>query len=113
MLEHRTRAYRAVGADIGVDHAGIAADDRRATHAARNYLRPLLDHHRARNIAFGVDESIDPLVDLAQHQTIGLEEIARHAGILPPSGDLAMPDLIAMLQQIVVRVADLQLPARA
>ena len=110
--DHAACADRRVRPDVGVADARAGADDRRAAH------RRALEHGAALDddapVALRVDQlAVDLRLDAVQHEPVGLEHVVQAAGVLPPAAHDVRLDALAVVDEVLDRVGDLQLAARA
>ena len=104
-------ADRGVGADVGVLDPRAGADHGRAADDRAAHLRAGLDHDPSLDLRVGVDLALEAGLDLLQHEAVGLEHVGELAGVLPPAADHLRLHLVAVLDQALDRLGDLQLAA--
>ena len=86
------------------------ADDRRPPHRAALELGALLDHDLPLDL--GVHQlAVHPLLQVLEHQAVGLQHVLQAAGVLPPAAHDVRLHALAAVDQGVDRVGDLQLAA--
>ncbi len=109
--EHAVGRDRRVRADVRVDEAGARADDRRAAHHGTDDLGPLLDDHAPLDARPVVDVAVDPVLDRVEHETVAVEERVLLAGVDPPALEDLVGDGVAVVEEALDRVGDLELVA--
>ena len=111
-LDDAVLADRRVRPDVGVGDPRARADDRRAAHGRALQPRAALDDDAP--VALRVDElAVDARLDAVEDQPVGLEHVVEAAGVLPPAAHDVRLDAAAAVDEVLDRVGDLQLAARA
>ena len=101
--------HRRVRPDVAVGDRGVLTDDGRAADVGVDHHRALLDDDPALDARRGVDAAVDARLDRLEHQTVALEQRLELAGVLPPTVEHLVTDLVAVVDQPLDRVGDLQL----
>ena len=94
-----------------VDDRPLADDDRPADGAVGD-LGAVFDDDAAVDLGI-LDRAADVRVERIQDQPVGLEHVLELAGVLPPALDDMRLDALALVDQALDGVGDLQLAARA
>ena len=105
-------ADRRVRPDVAVGELRAGADDRRP--ADRRALEPRARLDDDAPLALRVDElAVDAPLDAVEHEPVGLEHVVEPAGVLPPAAHDVRLDALAAVDEVLDRVGDLELAARA
>src|SRR5918996_855656 len=102
-------ADRAEGADVAVHHAGARPDDGGSEDPAVHDLGAGLDDDPALDGRPGVYRSLDPRLQRLEHQPVALEQRILLARVDPPALEDLVVDAMAMVDQPLDGVGDLQL----
>ena len=98
-------------ADVAVDDAGARTDHGGAADDRALHLGALLDHDPALDPRALVDQSGDRRLDGLEHEAVALEERGEHAGVLPPAVEDLVAHPVALVDQPLDGVGDLELAA--
>ena len=105
-------ADRRIRPDVAVGQPRARADDRRPAH--RRALQPRARLDTTRPSTLRVDQlALDAPLDAVEDQPVGLEHVVQAAGVLPPALDDVRLDAPAGVDEVLDRVGDLELAARA
>ena len=74
-------------------------------------VAPGLDHDPALDPRVLVDLALELGLQLLQHQAVGLEHVGELAGVLPPAAHDLGADRVAVVDQLLDRLGDLELAA--
>ncbi len=101
-----------VGPDVAVDQVRARPDHGRPAHRRALEPRARLDDDAALDLR--VDQlAVDAPLDRVEDQAVGLEHVLEPAGVLPPALHDVRLDALAGVDEVLDRVGDLQLAARA
>src|SRR6266545_5790072 len=98
-------------ADVAVDDPRMLANNRRAADGAVDDLGALFDNHLADQLRVAIDVSLYQRRQFFQNQPVGLEHIVLLTVVDPPALVDVREHLLAMLDEPLNRVGDLQLAA--
>ncbi len=104
-------ADRGERSDVGVLDDGAAADDGGAPHRALRDAGAGLHDHLAQDLAL-LDLSLRAWRQRVEDDAVGLQHVLEPARVLPPSLDHVRPHEVAMVDQPLDGVRDLELAAR-
>jgi hypothetical protein len=99
-------------ADEAVLDHGAGADDERTAQRGVGDGGAGLDDDPAVEHARLVDGAVDARLDLLEQQTVGLEQRRELAGIDPPAGELLLADPLALVDEPLDGVGDLEFASR-
>src|SRR3954451_18487551 len=104
-------ADRRVRPDVAVGQSRAGADDRRAADHGALQPRARLDDHAP--VDLRVDElAVDAGDERVEDEPIGLEHVLEAAGVLPPAAHDVRLDALAVVDEVLDRVGDLELAPR-
>ena len=99
-------------ADVGAFHPGSGADDGRPADVGLDDHGTLLHHDAAVDGGGLVDLAVDPGLERLEHPPVGLEQRVLLAGVEPPALEDVVADPVAVVDQPLDGVGDLQLAPR-
>ncbi|MNX24294.1 hypothetical protein D3C86_543110 [compost metagenome] len=101
-----------VGADVGISELAVLADDRRPAHDAVLKARTLSDDDPALDLAIAHQLTLhDRFLEVVEHDAVGFQHVGELPGVLPPARDEVGVDPVALVNQPLDGVRDLELPA--
>src|SRR5688572_28215066 len=98
---------------VRLHDSGVAPDDRRPPDRRTLHGRASLEHDLALDAALGVDAPLDPRLDSIQDQPVRLQHVLQSPGVLPPAVHDVRLDGEAAIDEVLDRIGDLQLVAKA
>src|SRR4051812_25070553 len=107
-----TGGHRREGSDEAVDDAGVRTDGRGSAHGRVDDLCPGLDHDASLDARRVVDDAVAARFDRLEHEPVALEEGILLAGVDPPTLQDLVTHAVAMVDQPLDGVGDLELTAR-